>query len=151
MRATCFAPVSAKGTERPVVFVRGPCVHGNRSGAGLGVPGMRAQRGGGCGRASRAREIARRPRPRRADERGGNTRTRQPSVVHTAMRRLATGAALAACAAFLVVQRHKVLPPAVGSTAPDFTVLVHTGESFTLSARSKRTLLWFYPIAGTAG
>ncbi|MFT7463495.1 MAG: peroxiredoxin Q/BCP [Pseudohongiellaceae bacterium] len=41
---------------------------------------------------------------------------------------------------------------AVGSTAPPFEVLDHTGRTVTLEEqRGHRVLLWFYPHASTPG
>ena len=41
---------------------------------------------------------------------------------------------------------------AVGSKAPDFSVLDHLGRTVTLAElRGKRVVLWFYPKADTPG
>ncbi len=40
----------------------------------------------------------------------------------------------------------------IGDPAPDFTVLTHEGEEFSLARlRGKKVLLWFYPKADTPG
>ena len=60
---------------------------------------------------------------------------------------------------FAAAISYKLLPaapplPTVGSVAPDFTLQMHTGASFTLSKvieERRRVLLWFYPVASTPG
>ena len=40
----------------------------------------------------------------------------------------------------------------VGTQAPDFTVLLNTGDPFTLSEqRGRNVVLFFFPRAGTSG
>lgn len=39
----------------------------------------------------------------------------------------------------------------IGTQAPDFEAVVHTGEKVKLSDQGKYVVLWFYPKADTPG
>ena len=50
----------------------------------------------------------------------------------------------------MMLRRPQML--AVGTEAPDFTVIAHDGSTVRLSElRGKKVALWFYPKANTGG